>query len=181
MESLNILRAVNQCGLQIDHFNPFLRGSSASLQHVKHLSLRLTHCLNKRETTQGHSRELGDFIVSIPQVAELELHWYILRDKTQNVADKQDQSFFDQAFEKLVSMTSLRSCILRGLYMSEASLVGFLKRCSARRITLQEIHLQEGTFRSILDFLTRNDSDNAFTYFHLDDLLKETSWSTLMR
>ncbi|MCJ1321134.1 hypothetical protein MMC15_006478 [Xylographa vitiligo] len=155
---------------------------SSSTKCIKSLSLSLNSTLrtagvadNLATTNTAPEQTIASItqlLDLMPKLEELDLRWFMSRSELNASIDSREIFFFNHCF-KSITAAPLRTCSLRGLYISEEALLSFLQQSSVKRVTLREIHLQkDGKFISILDTLTR-DTD-PFEYFHLDDLFEDT-------
>ncbi|KAI4739494.1 hypothetical protein E4T50_10054 [Aureobasidium sp. EXF-12298] len=118
---------------------------------------------------------LVDFFSLIPNIEELNLHWYgrgslDLRDSD---ADAVEQNWFDQV-SLAVSFHKLKHLVLHGLYLTQRTLQKVLTTPSLQQVHLENIHLT-GSLRPILDVLIS--PNTAITQFYLDDI--DGDWSIL--
>ena len=146
-----------------------------------HGSLHARYDLQQPRVNEALSRAAGERTVSyvasflklMPALLDLQLHFYKLDGG--GVAPRQvsvEHRFFDLV-ASTVSMPLLTSCTLKGIDITVASLLLFLRGSPhLERLTLVCIHLRDfGTFRPLFDHLTHEQS--LLEYLHLDDLFQE--------
>jgi hypothetical protein len=111
---------------------------------------------------------LVDFFSLIPNIEELNLHWYGRRslDLRDSDADAVEKHWFDQV-SLVVSFHKLKHLVLRGLYLTQRTLQKVLTTPSLQQVHLENIHLR-GSLRPILDILTA--PNTAITQFYLNNI-----------
>jgi hypothetical protein len=151
----------------------------ASLQGVKQLSMSLSHHhVHEPEsvemrffaTGERNTNAIGQILGLCPQLEDLQLHWYNLR--VANLTDTllEEQRFFDRIAESCRFPSSKR-CTLKGIYMSEAALLSFLRHIHLSSLEMEEVHLHSGKFRPVFSFLAKH--MEQLEHVHLDDLWEE--------
>ncbi|KAK6438345.1 hypothetical protein LTR95_005448 [Oleoguttula sp. CCFEE 5521] len=105
---------------------------------------------------------------SMPDVEELDLHWYSLRKQTQSAADLRERECINDVLEA-VPFRSLRKLTLHGAYIDGLNLVAVLERGTIKHIHLEHVHLAPNSIKPLLDCLAVKAT--GLESFHLDDIL----------
>lgn len=127
-----------------------------------------------KESAEAGNRQLQaliDFFSLIPNIEELNLHWYgkRLTPYPLTESDILEKYWFDKVL-LAASFHKLKHLVLRGLYLTQHSLQKVLTIPSLQQVHLEYIHLL-GSLRPILDILTV--SNTAITRFFLDDIYEQ--------
>lgn len=102
---------------------------------------------------------------------QLDLHWYHLSYSHIKREQLQFHRLFD-CISETSAMQKLTVCRLRGLEVTEDSLLGFLKNSpSLQELSMEEIHCTSGTFQPIFD-LCANET-TKLKRLHFDDLWEQ--------
>jgi hypothetical protein len=196
IEQLHLLRDSLACSVPCCIFeSPF--GSvqpSSNWSRLRCLSLNLTHHVRtdpevgldesddelpydvEEETTDAGNRRVQavvDFFSLIPNIEELNLQWYGSRIpiSSQTAADHVEKLSIERVL-LAVSFEKLKHLTLWGLRTTQAALLNILTMPpSLEQVHLTYIHLQEGSFRPILDCLIS--PTRALTQYHLDDIYEQ--------
>ncbi|KAI0430578.1 hypothetical protein F5Y09DRAFT_341511 [Xylaria sp. FL1042] len=110
-------------------------------------------------------RGLLAMLASLPQLEDLEIHWY-------NVCARDAAG--PEHHMKSLDVTSppysahLKTCTLRGLYVTGEALLEFLKAVQPKLLTMTDISLVSGVWTPIFEYLSSPNSPIAS--YHLDDL-----------
>ena len=178
IRDLNMFGNLPSYSVSIDLFGELLHPArlNSSLEDMKCFSLGLTgkpfpsqdlNNLLEPDTFPGENVDAVARLLNLMKsLEELDIRWYMHWS-----ASDTPESFFLNSCFKSINSSTLKCCSFRGIYVTEATLRNFLQQTSAKRVTLQEVHIWRGTFTSILDILTSRTGN--FSYFHLDDLYQE--------
>lgn len=101
---------------------------------------------------------------AMPTLEILHLHWYAL-GKVQVPFAAQEVS---SPIESSYSLKCLRECILRGFYIIETDLLGFLTAVQPEALSLAYVSMIVGDWSRILQYITN--PYTSTTWFHLDDI-----------
>lgn len=120
----------------------------------------------QRQNSSQALRTIVQLSLKSPELEGLDLHWYdlgrnISTSISPNIAQNGD---IDTGFDAL----QIKSCKLRGVFVSEMGLLQFLQATCPKTLTMTDIHLDPGTYTPILDYL--NGQDSPTKLYHLDDL-----------
>jgi hypothetical protein len=108
---------------------------------------------------------IGPILNTMPKLESLDIHWSSLGSVS---ADSASASSEYSSGSRDVTDTSLRSCVLRGIYTTEKALLAFITAAKPSAIILKDIRLISGTYTSIFDHLAA--SDGSVSMYYLDDL-----------
>lgn len=101
-----------------------------------------------------------------PQLEDFDLHWY---DLGRNISTSTPFNIAQEGdIDTGLGAVHVKSCKLRGVFMSETGLLQFLQAACPATLTMSDIHLGPGTYTSILEYL--NSQDSPTKSYHLDDL-----------
>lgn len=106
---------------------------------------------------------------AIKELEELDLHWYNLQiylnsdTIPENIAPLRND----------VTAPRVKSCKLRGFFLSEMDLLQFIQATGPNALALREIYLNLGKFDAIFQHL--NHPDSSIKSYHLDDLRQPLS------
>lgn len=177
IESLDIFSGVICCSLAFDRLATILElDLSASLQRLKRLSMSLSHHVAQKPeseemqaltTGERHTNAICTFLQHCPVLEDLHLHWYQLHTPNMTDALSEEHRFFDRVAQSC-RIPSLKRCTLKGIRVSEAALLSFLRPMQLNSIEMEEIHLHSGTFLPVFDYLV--DHMEQLEYVHLNDL-----------
>ncbi len=94
------------------------------------------------------------------QLEDLELHQYVLRQKNLRCRGR-----LFQHIAEIYTPSKLKRLGLRGLAMEEQDLLLFIQRTGLRELFMYNTALSLGTYRSIFDYCTGNESGMERLYF----------------
>lgn len=104
------------------------------------------------------------------QLEHLELHHYHLDTQSLVGAELHHERFM-QHMAGTVKLPNLKRCTLRGLSVREVDLLAFIQGATTiRELSLQNVDLVSGTFRSIFDYCTSETA--SLERLHFDDLFE---------
>lgn len=123
-----------------------------------------------RETERNYSHQALQTVAQLPlasqELAGLNVHWF---DLGRHLSTSQSTGTTQVNNTIIMSNTMcIKSCKLRGVFLSETELQQFLQGTRVEDLTLTDIHLRPGTYGAILSWLT--DPDSSIKSYHLDDL-----------
>lgn len=176
---LDLFHGVTSCSLGCDEFGPILSmvEQSWSLASLKDLSVSLSHHVAGKDSDQDecsvagrtHVKHIARFLELCPHLETLSLRWYTLASG-EDLTDAQieEESFFTHVGQ-LEQLPKLRCCSLAGIHTNANTLLLFFKKTTnLTRVSMAWIHLSEGKFGPVLNYLTR--SITTLDCLHLDDL-----------
>lgn len=114
----------------------------------------------------------------MPSVDDVDWHWFNLTFGTPELSSSRSASpcIHEEIRKGKMPANALpfepMECKLRGLYVSERDLLRFLKNACPERLTLQYVHLIEGSWEPIFQYLTSEGC--RAKYYHLDDITLST-------
>lgn len=140
--------------------NPVLDCTNGEI--VEHLACESADSVTRRV------QALVDFFSLMPDIEELNLHWYntSLLLQPQPRATSAEKHWLNQVL-LAISFHKLRHLVLRGLHVTQSSLEKLLTARFLQQVHLEKIHLT-GSLRPILDILTSKNT--AISRFYLDDI-----------
>ncbi|XXH02819.1 hypothetical protein Hte_009206 [Hypoxylon texense] len=198
-DHLDIFTGVNACSLRYETFNQFAhefaRKQVGIFSSLKRLSISLSLDPNSREVllpgdlTGVHPGLSGRDAIQrrrirqvlqvlmhglhfMPELEDLDFHWY-------NIPKRDDQSNGTVTLGRApptfhsgppLTATSLKNCTLRGLFVSEADLLHFLRVVRPTTLGLDFISLTSGDYAPVIQHLAS--PDNEITSYYLDDVRK---------
>lgn len=113
---------------------------------------------------------LASLFQLLNNLESFELHYFRLRGEIQGLPSPMDWCH-ERLLQRLVTLNSLpnltRSTI-RGIYATESDLLAFIKRTRVSELSLENVTLSSGTFRSIFDYCTS--ASTSITKFNFDIL-----------
>ncbi|KAF2151119.1 hypothetical protein K461DRAFT_269396 [Myriangium duriaei CBS 260.36] len=143
-----------------------------AMKNLRCLSLSLSERMHNLDS-QGfefvtsanhHIQHLCRFLQCFPGLESLEIHWFNY-SRNRISAMERERRFFDLVAES-VKLPHLLCLSLKGVYTCEAALTKFLSNTPLlHSLTLEGLHLQEGTFHRIFDMVLPQ-----LDYLRLDDL-----------
>ncbi|KFY85318.1 hypothetical protein V500_08507 [Pseudogymnoascus sp. VKM F-4518 (FW-2643)] len=99
---------------------------------------------------------LASFFQLLKNLESFELHYFRRRGELQGLPSPMDWRH-DRLLQRLVTLNSLPNLTrstLRGIYATESDLLAFIKRTRVSELSLENVILSSGTFRSIFDYCT---------------------------
>ncbi|KAI0839523.1 hypothetical protein F5Y06DRAFT_303209 [Hypoxylon sp. FL0890] len=127
----------------------------------------------------------------LPNLEDLEVHWYDMGgftatdfpkiEELQTSHHELNSSMESRVFPEIQRLLYLQKCTLRGIFVSDSSLIEFLKCVNPIELHLTDIRLLSGTYENIFTFITDNDS--SIWSYYLDDLYEEdygSKWPPLV-
>lgn len=183
---LDLFGTHGDCSIPFDAFVLLftLHGLSNSLSTLRQLKVRITQgeeAFAHENVTMGfryrdetttrlakvYVRCMAHFLELMPRLSVFDVHFH--RPCSGSAAGTIEKHFLDAVHQSLQA-APLTSIILRGLYLSEETLLTFLRQHSPsmHEVILREIKLHTGTFRSIVEHLTR--SATGLAHLDLKDL-----------
>jgi hypothetical protein len=99
----------------------------------------------------------------------LHIHQYLIdfHNFSSNTRNPNERLF--QRIVELDRLPELEVCSLRGVFVREIDLLAFLKRVRLRRLSMENVVMVSGTYRSIFDFCT--DEASVLSFLYLDELM----------
>lgn len=151
-----------------------------SLSSLTHLNTGMSNAL-ATETYGGLSEEqqpafaLLSLVALCPSLTNLEIRWYNLGESgipiQQNDSNDNILSQLISTRKGCASLQGLRICASGGIYIPEAALLAFLHNVPLLQdISLEAVHLTEGTFKSIFHCLSKTPTPKDLQRVYLDDL-----------
>ena len=151
-----------------------------SLQGLRKLSISLSERFAEDVEGGGDSEEnralvtadenfvgLRDLLQLTPELEELNLHWYSTNQwRFQPLFVLGDKQF--QMIASSVQLPCLKTLSLRGVAVSDDSLLRFLERCSIKDLSLDSVNFTSGLFDPILRYCTSKEAGMERLYF--DDI-----------
>lgn len=151
-----------------------------SLRTLTHLNIGLSNAL-ATETYGGLSEEqqpafaLLSLVALCPSLTNLEIRWYNLGESGMPI---QQSDLNENILSQLIgtskgcaALQRLRICAFRGIYIPEVALLALLHNVPLLQdISLEAVHLIEGTFQSIFRFLSKTPTPNDLQRVRLDNL-----------
>ncbi|ROW03040.1 hypothetical protein VMCG_05698 [Cytospora schulzeri] len=191
-EHLSVFGGVAGCSLACDVFVAYARAFSSAhvFGSLKRLTMRLSAPyraesepeLERRPIAEGryhlitepqdrHAQQVFRAVVQLSHATRalegLDLHWYNLGRYVSSVLpDFPEEDSTGTSSETM----HIKSCILRGIFVSETNLLGFLQTTRPEDLTLADVSIIPGKIDSILDFL--NGQDSSVTSYHLKDIIQ---------
>ncbi|KAF2150414.1 hypothetical protein K461DRAFT_280428 [Myriangium duriaei CBS 260.36] len=167
IDSLDVFGSIQHCSLACDALQPALDSNdlSTSLAQLQKLSLSLSNNLHDHNEGDGHDGEtVSRFVEFCPSLVSLELHWYNTAPARPNI-QSQDYLFFN-TLANSVRLLYLQSLSLRGIYVTESSLLSFLSHAAPlTSLIMEETHLTTGSFTPIFATVVL-----TLDHLHLDTL-----------
>lgn len=119
---------------------------------------------------------------SLKNLESFELHYFRLRGELQGLPSPMDWCH-ERLLQRLVTLKSLPNLTrstLRGIYATESDLLAFIKRTRVSELSLENVTLSSGTFRSIFDYCTS--AATSITKLNFDVLCEMGSqpWSMVL-
>ncbi|QKX60906.1 uncharacterized protein TRUGW13939_08052 [Talaromyces rugulosus] len=187
VERLDVFASITRCSLACNKIAPVLdyTNMSRALANLTSVSLSLSHHIgddlgsdseSESFDSIGHSQrytsDIRRFLELCSHLETLELHWYNLPRKSNQIeAQKEERHFFNEIV-KLDRLSQIRHCRLYGTDTNEAALVSFCKQATQLcSLTLEYIHLTEGKYEYVFNCLA-NQLPNL-DYLHLGDLYEQ--------
>ncbi|KAI1779062.1 hypothetical protein F4818DRAFT_437861 [Hypoxylon cercidicola] len=195
-DSLDLFSNVKACSLRYDIFLQFAKKFAGERVEVFKTLKRLTMSLSLESTWEKVSsprdmvgaelalirdaiqrrciRQVLQVIMHglhfMPQLDDLDFHWYIipLRDDEDLMGQITNQGPPILHSVPPLTTTSLKTCTLRGLFVSGPDLLHFLKIVRPSTLALESITLTSGYYGPILRYLTSQSCE--ITSYYLDDL-----------
>jgi hypothetical protein len=189
----SILDSVHHLSLSISH--------RYKAKHVGHgTDIDASEKYNHEESEE-HIKTVCSVLEGVKSLKNIDLHWYDLRcpkarhftgirraarrETPQDIQDldflmrkyENERLYFDRCLIGSLASLQLRSCTLRGMFITVKLLCEFLDSTSAREIMFQSVYLYEGSWNDVFDILTR--SQDAFEEIYLDDLFVSTDFHNL--
>ena len=113
---------------------------------------------------------VASLLCGAANLERLDLHWYRFLGHRIHVSDRQEHRLFARISET-VALPKLQSCTLRGVYLTEESLLALLHKSSLKQLRLEEAQMMAGTWRAVFDYCTT--AASGMEYLHFDDLWEE--------
>ncbi|KFY50679.1 hypothetical protein V495_00116 [Pseudogymnoascus sp. VKM F-4514 (FW-929)] len=187
IKSLDVFWGVKRCRLSIDQLPTILElNLSASLQHLKCLSMSLSHHVayepgrSRVPTSEPKGKEmralatgkrntdaLCKFLQCCPVLEDLQFHWYKLYLSKLSHASNEEQRFFNRV-AKSCQFPFLKRCTLKGIETSQTALLSFLRQVQLNSIVMEEVRLRTGKFGPVFDYLVER--MEQLEYLHFDNL-----------
>ncbi|KAI1171143.1 hypothetical protein F4777DRAFT_566470 [Nemania sp. FL0916] len=177
---LDLFSGFSECGL--DSVAVLLLGqqfvSTAVFSSLKMLTMSLcSPYISKKEGRAARRKRVSESLLLqclprlssiMPKLEYLDFHWYTIGCwRSQPPKDHMlHLNTLSQA-----SFAFLKTCGLRGLHISESSLLEYLKAIRPTALAMKYIHLTRGTWAPIFDFLTS--SGSPVKSYCLDDLVED--------
>lgn len=105
------------------------------------------------------------FLALIPEMERLDLLWFN-KNPCEEVWHESEAFFFDSTYEAILALPKLQDFCIRGLDVSEDTMMKFLTITTVKKISLRALRLRTSTWQSILGVL----SSGRFDYIHMEDL-----------
>lgn len=149
---------------------------SLSLCMLTHLAIGISGALASQSPgellpEQQAANALLRLVSCCPLLQSLEVRWYNLGTSATANQDVMVISQLVGTSAGRASLQRLLECSLRGIYTTEASLLMYLQNTPhLQTLSLEEVHLVEGTFGSIFHFLSNTTSLEDLQQVYLNDL-----------
>lgn len=178
---LDIFGSASRCSLgcgelyQLGSYDSLL---APAMSGIKSLSLSLSnrHLVDSGEQSddeeievissiKSDSSALLDFLALMPQLEDLNLHWFT----TYQPRTREEVLFNSGRFHgrsEHVRLTVLTKCSLRGIFLSERGLLAFLQRVPVTRLMLEEIHMVEGSFTPVFEYCTSEEAKMEYLWLN---------------
>ena len=121
-------------------------------------------------TDEKNFHGLSILLASTPNLQSLAIHWSILGYHLLARDDFREERLL-QSLADADNLSHLKTCSLRGMRATEDAFLGLLRKHPIRDISLQNLQLTNGTFRSIFDHCTSDETALEALYF--DDLFED--------
>ncbi|KAI0133709.1 hypothetical protein BJ170DRAFT_174211 [Xylariales sp. AK1849] len=114
---------------------------------------------------------LASLFQLLKQLESFEMHYFLLPGALRRLRpiDWCHERLLEHII-KLDSLPNLARCKLRGIYATETDLLAFIQRTGVGELSLENVVLTSGTFRSIFDYCTSAENPITMLYF---DVLRE--------
>lgn len=183
-QDLNIFGNVKGCSLGFDAFlDEFINDLEATKEvfgSLKKLTARLSVPPDLGEDPQARGppdaqieekrndflQEFLDVLPTMGQLESLDIHWY----KLQGDSYAEPSAISHKQRDTISGLPHLKECHLRGVFTSEEYLLHFLSALRPTEVTLRFIRLTSGSYTSVFQYLTSQDSEVA--KYLLDDLVE---------
>ena len=119
---------------------------------------------------EGNFIGLAKLLQLCSQLENLELHQYLLGQELVPPADMYHERLLQRAAEMTPNM-NVNRIELRGLYVREKDLLAFIQRTGVRNLSMNNVVMSSGTFRSVFDYCTSDDAGLEKLYF--DELFEQ--------
>ncbi|GES60489.1 F-box domain protein [Aspergillus terreus] len=112
---------------------------------------------------------LADLLRVCHGLKSLHIHQYLVdfHNLSSNTRSPIEKLF--QRVAELDTLPALEECSLRGVFVRETDLLAFLKRVHLRRLSMENVVMVSGTYRSIFDFCT--DEASRLSFLYVDELM----------
>lgn len=173
-------RCALACDCLVDTLATLNQSLGPSMCTLTHLTIGMSNALATQwrkdlRQEQKPAFALLSLVTHCPSLTNLEVRWYDLG--TSGVTDQQnglDVAILSQLVGTSTGRSSLQrlvKCRLRGIYTTEAALLAYVQSTSClQNLSLEEIHLSEGTFSPIFRFLSDTSNSKHLRQVYLNDL-----------